>query len=108
MTLQELEDQILALSASEKAEVLQILTTSLGKGSKGISKTLGVCGGEACIANTRIPVWVLVEARQLGISEKQLLDDYPQLTALDLVIAWIYAKVHPEEIAQTIQKNQEV
>ncbi|NEO64576.1 MAG: DUF433 domain-containing protein, partial [Moorea sp. SIO4G2] len=35
----------------------------------GIEKTPGVCGGDARIANTRIPVWVLVQARNLGSSQ---------------------------------------
>ena len=67
--------------------------------SKGITKTPGVCGGDACIAQTRIPVWLLVEYRRLGISEAQLLEDYPHLSAADLVNAWAYADAHPAEIA---------
>jgi uncharacterized protein (DUF433 family) len=43
----------------------------------GIEKTPKVCGGQACIANTRIPVWVLVEARRLGYSDADLLTSYP-------------------------------
>ncbi|NEP23540.1 MAG: DUF433 domain-containing protein, partial [Moorea sp. SIO3I6] len=55
---------------------------------------------------TRIPVWVLVNARNLGISESQLLYDYPTLTAIDLANAWIYAQVNPEEVATAIQENE--
>ncbi|MGL4375663.1 MAG: DUF433 domain-containing protein, partial [Microcoleaceae cyanobacterium] len=67
----------------------------------------GVCGGEACIENTRIPVWVLVNARNLGISETQLLYDYPTLSAADLANAWVYAEANPEEIATAIRENEE-
>jgi uncharacterized protein (DUF433 family) len=77
-------------------------------GAKGIRKTPGVCGGEACIAETRIAVWLLVEARQLGIEEAQLLQDYPNLSAADLVNAWLYADAHPDEINAAIQANNEV
>src|SRR5262249_37719114 len=35
------------------------------RAGKGIEKTAGVCGGSARIAGTRIPVWQLVEARNL-------------------------------------------
>jgi|GEM_PF-167454 len=108
MTRQELEHQLLSLSLSDKAEIVHSLTKTLRTGSKGISKTPGICGGEACIAGTRIAVWLLVEAQQLGISEAQLLQDYPHITAADLVNAWMYADAHPEEIAAAIRANNEV
>ncbi len=54
MTLKELENQILALPPQEKATIIQSLTQSISSGAKGISKTPGVCGGEACITGTRI------------------------------------------------------
>jgi uncharacterized protein (DUF433 family) len=106
MTLQELETQLLTLTPIEKAQIIQTLMQTLGQGSRGITKTPGVCGGSACIANTRIPVWVIVEARSLGYSEANLLTSYPTLTATDLTQAWIYAESHPEEIATAIQINE--
>ncbi len=106
MTLKELENQILALPPTEKAEIIQSLTKTISSGAKGISKTPGVCGGEACIAGTRIAVWLLVEARRIGISEAQLLQDYPHITAADLVNAWAYADAHPEEIEAVIHANE--
>ncbi len=108
MTRQELEYQLLTLSLSDKAQIVQNLTKTLRIGGKGITKTPGVCGGEACIAGTRIAVWLLVEAQQLGISEAQLLQDYPHITAADLVNAWAYADAYPEEIAAAIRVNNEV
>jgi uncharacterized protein (DUF433 family) len=79
---------------------------TIGKDSRGITKTPGICGGVACIANTRIPVWGLVEARRLGYSEADLLTSYPTLTATDLTQAWIYAETYPEEIEAAIQANE--
>jgi uncharacterized protein (DUF433 family) len=108
MTRQELEHQLLTLSLADKAAIVQNLTKTLRISGKGISKTPGVCGGEACIAGTRIAVWLLVEAQQLGISEAQLLQDYPHITAADLVNAWAYADAHPEEISAAIRANNEV
>ena len=32
----------------------------------GIEKTPGVCGGDPCIRQTRIPVWLLEQLRRLG------------------------------------------
>jgi uncharacterized protein (DUF433 family) len=107
MTLKELQAQLLSLSPSEKAEAIQILTRSLSSNWRGITKTPGVCGGDACIEGTRIPVWVLVEAKSLGISELDLLKDYPTISATDLANAWVYADAHSEEIAKTIRENEE-
>ncbi len=106
MTLQELETQLLSLTPIEKAQIIQTLMKTLGQGSRGITKTPDVCGGSACIANTRIPLWSIVEARSLGYSEADLLTSYPTLTATDLTQAWIYAEAHPEEIATAIQINE--
>jgi uncharacterized protein (DUF433 family) len=57
------------------------------------------------VKRTRIPVWVLVQARQLGASESDLLRDYPALRAEDLANAWAYARAHREEIEQQIACN---
>jgi uncharacterized protein (DUF433 family) len=107
MTRQEIERQLLTLSLSDKAELVQSLTKTLSMSGKGITKTPGVCGGEACIAGTRIAVWLLVEAQQLGISEAQLLQDYSHITAADLVNAWVYANAYADEIAALIRANNE-
>jgi uncharacterized protein (DUF433 family) len=106
MTLQELEAQLLALTPTEQAEAIQILTRALGSGTRGITNTPGVCGGEACIEQTRIPVWLLVSYRQQGSSDAELLGFYPHLSAADLVNAWAYAETHSEEIAAAIHKNE--
>jgi len=107
MTLKELEPKLLALNPTEKAQAIQLLVQSLTNTWQGIEKTPGVCGGDACIAKTRIPVWVLVNARRLGISEEQLLYDYPTLSAADLANAWAYAEAFPSEIEIVIAKNEE-
>ncbi len=39
-----------------------------------IQKTPNVCGGDACIGYTRIPVWSLVVASRLGKADAELLD----------------------------------
>ncbi|WP_193196046.1 DUF433 domain-containing protein [Nostoc sp. MG11] len=108
MTLKELETQLQALNLTEKAEAIQILTKTLSNGSLGITKTPGVCGGDACIANTRIPVWSLVNDRRLGMSDARILEAFPHLTAADLVNAWAYADANLEEIEQAIRENEEV
>lgn len=106
MTLQKLEPELLALTPNEKAQAIQILAQSLDNPWRGIEKTPGVCGGDACVASTRIPIWVLVNARNLGIREAQLLKDYP-ISATDLANVWVYATAYSEEIAIAIQENEE-
>ena len=108
MITSHLESQLLAMSAAEKARVIQLLLQSISDSWAGIEKTPGVCGGDARIANTRIPVWVVVQARNLGSSERDLLEDYPTLSASDLVNAWAYAASHQNEVDQAIQDNNEV
>ncbi|MEH2007471.1 DUF433 domain-containing protein [Nostoc sp.] len=106
MTLKELEQQLLALSPGEKLQAIQLLAQSLGNNWQGIEKILRVCGGEARIAKTRIPIWVLVEARRLGYSDADLLTSYPTITATDLAYAWVYAEAHRNEIKLAIEHNQ--
>ncbi len=107
MTVKELESQLLALTPAEKAEAIQILAESLADNWQEINKTPGVMGGDACIRNTRIPVWLLVSYRRLGVSEIELLKSYPTLTCTDLANAWAYAKAYPEEIETAIREQEE-
>jgi uncharacterized protein (DUF433 family) len=41
----------------------------------------------ARIRNTRIPVWSLVQSRQMGASDLEILEAYPALTQADLINA---------------------
>jgi uncharacterized protein (DUF433 family) len=70
-----------------------------------IDKTESVCGGDARIANTRIPVWLLVLSRKRGSSDADLFADYPTLTADDLNAAWDFYRKHPLETEQGIWFN---
>ncbi|WP_293349440.1 MULTISPECIES: DUF433 domain-containing protein [unclassified Microcoleus] len=106
MTIQELETQVLTLNPVDKAKLISILTQTLTNGSLGIKKTPGVCGGDACIGNTRIPVWSLVNYRTLGANDGQILQDFPHLSAADIVNAWAYADAYPEEIEAAIVRNE--
>lgn len=105
-TLLELEQQISALSPAEKAQILQWVARDLGDAFPGIESNPNISGGEACIVRTRIPVWILVQSRRLGISEADLLRSYPTLRAEDLANAWAYARLHRDEIDQQILDNE--
>lgn len=105
--LQDAEKLLPALSRAEKAQLLQSVISDLGDAFPGIESRPGVCGGEPCIVRTRIPVWVLEQARRLGTSEADLLHSYPTLRAEDIVHAWAYVRAHRDEIDQQIRDNEE-
>lgn len=106
-TVQETENLIGRLTRSEKAQLLQWIVRDLGEAFPGIEGREGVCGGEPCIVRTRIPVWVLVRSRQLGMSEADILRSYPTLRAEDLVNAWAYFRAHRDEIEMQLRENEE-
>lgn len=104
--LEEAEQLLTAMSRAEKAQLLQWVVQDLGDSFPGIDSRPEVCGGEPCIVRTRIPVWLLVQARRLGTSEADLLRAYPTLRAEDLANAWAYYRAHPEEIEHQIRENE--
>jgi len=105
--LEDAEKVVAELSPAEKASLLQLVARELGNASPGIEAKSGVCGGEACIVRTRIPVWVLEQAHRLGTSEAELLRAYPTLRAADLVNAWSYVSQHRDEIDRQIRENED-
>lgn len=105
-TLEEAEQILSGLSRAEKALLLRWVVQDLGDAFPGIESRPDVCGGEPCIVRTRIPVWVLVQARSLGTTEAELLRAYPTLRAEDLANAWAYYRAHREEIERQIRENE--
>jgi len=105
--IEELEKILNAMTRGEKAELLQWIARDLGDAFPGIDSTSDVCGGEPRIVRTRIPVWVLIQAKRLGTSEADLLGSYPSLIAEDLSNAWAYYRSHKEEIEKQIKENEE-
>lgn len=105
-TLQDFENMLPSLSRGEKAQLLKWVVQDLGDDFPGIDSRPDVCGGEPCIVRTRIPVWLLEQARRLGTNEQELLEAYPTLRAEDLVNAWAYVRSHPAEVAGQIEANE--
>ena len=105
-SLQQTEKLLSQMSRAEKAQILQWVVRDLGDAFPGIENLPGVSGGEPCIVRTRIPVWLLIQARQLGTSEADLLKSYPTLRAEDLANAWAYYRAFRTEIDQQIQENE--
>ena len=107
MSVLEAAEELLAkMSRAEKAQLLQWAAREVGDAFPGIESRPGVCGGEPCVVRTRIPVWILDQARRLGSSEADLLKAYPTLRAEDLANAWAYVRSHREEINRQIAENE--
>jgi uncharacterized protein (DUF433 family) len=70
-----------------------------------ISKKPDRCGGDACVRDTRITVWGLVEWRRLGLTDARILEIIQGLTPADLEAAWDYAAAHPDEMEEAIRLN---
>ena len=94
------------MSPAEKAQLLQWVVSDLTNIFPGIEKTPGVCGGDACVAGTRIPVWSLVNSRRLGLTDGQLLDSYPTISREDLKNVWNYYAANKDEIEELIAENE--
>jgi uncharacterized protein (DUF433 family) len=76
-SLSDFQKMLPALSRGEKAQILKWVVQELDDDFPGIDSRTDNCGGEPCIVRTRIPVWLLEQARRLGASEQALLAAYP-------------------------------
>ena len=101
--LEQVQTLIPQMTLGEKAQLLRLL---VGIPFPGIEKTPHVSGGEACVVRTRVPVWLLVQARRLGSSNTEILQAFPALRPSDLTNAWAYYEAHQTEIEQQIAENE--
>jgi uncharacterized protein (DUF433 family) len=95
-----------AIRARRKGADPEMVVQELSDSFPAIDTRPDVCGGEPCIVRTRIPVWLLEQARRLGTSEQALLAAYPALRAEDLANAWAYVRSHVPEIEAQIRENE--
>jgi len=105
--LRQVEELLPGLSRAEKAQLLRLVVQEVEDAFPEIESNPGVCGGDACVICTRIPVWALEQSRRLGMSEDQLLRSYPTPRAEDLVNAWAYVVSHRAEIEDEIRANED-
>ncbi len=91
----------LCLTVLEIRRLLSARTSDVVQ-SLRIAKDDGVCGGHARIRRTRIPVWTLVEYRNLGATVRDLLSAYSSLDSDDLRAAWEHELRHKAEIEEAI------
>ena len=104
--LRQVENLLPVLTRAEKAQLLRMVVQDLDDAFPSIESTPGVSGGEPCIVRTRIPIWVLEQARRLGASKEELLRSYPTLRAEDIANAWAYVRSHRSEIEDQIRDNE--
>ncbi|MGD9564047.1 MAG: DUF433 domain-containing protein [Pyrinomonadaceae bacterium] len=104
--VRETEIAIAQLTKAAKRQLLKRLSRSFADEPSSVEKNPKVMGGAACIRGTRIPVWLLEQARSQGVTEVELLQNYPGLTAEDLVNAWDYVRANGDEIRAAIENNE--
>jgi uncharacterized protein (DUF433 family) len=63
------------------------MTTQLGR----ITTNSAVCHGSPCIRGLRYPVTMLLELLASGMTQDEILADYPDLEAADLMACLEYA-----------------
>ncbi len=108
MTLLEKAQEMLpSMTISAKAQLLQWIAHDISGTFPGVEVTPNVSGGEACIIRTRIPVWLIVQARKLGSTDADILRAYPTLKAEDLINAWAYYRANKDEVEMQIAENEE-
>jgi uncharacterized protein (DUF433 family) len=105
-TVDEAQALLSRMTPGEKAQLLQRIALESRDAHPGIDTIDGVCGGEPVVVRTRVPVWVLEQARRLGSTEADLLRLYPGLRAEDLASAWVDVHSHQDEIDRQIRNNE--
>ena len=64
-------------------------------------------GGDACIRDTRIPIWLLVQYKRQGMTDGALLQCYPDLNASDLSAAWDYFASNWQDVEMQMRQYEE-
>lgn len=72
-----------------------------------IRRAPGVCGGEACIGRTRIPVWLIVSFAKQGATTAEILRSYPSLTPEHIKLTREYYEAHQEEVDSGIRRQED-
>lgn len=104
--LQQVQSVLPELTTLEKYQLLQTIMADIQYPGRAIVHTPGVVGGSARIDGSRIPVWILVNFRKIGVEDTELLEDYPTLSRGDLRNVWAYYEQHQAEIDDDIYQNE--
>ena len=88
-------------------QIRNAMPTLFSRVALKIQKTPGVCGGRACVGDTRIPVWTLISFFQQGATDEDMIRAYPALTVDHLHLVQEYYKTHRAEIDRDIREQDE-
>ncbi len=72
-----------------------------------VTKTPGVCGGKACIDDTRIRVNNVVWLHKEGLAPGQILEHYPDLSLAQVHSALAYYYDHVEEVEAELANEEQ-
>ncbi|MBD2184042.1 DUF433 domain-containing protein [Planktothrix sp. FACHB-1355] len=100
-----LVDSLVQLIESLDIEEYALLQDKLQ--NRIIQKTAGVCGGHACIRQTRIPVWTVISLQQQGADYQEIIRNFPSLTIPDLSAVQAYYENNKVEIDRVIAYHQD-
>ena len=66
-----------------------------------------ICHGKPCIKGTRIPIYLILEMIEHGLTFKEILEEYPDIEIEDIKACIRYAKalVNDEEITPLVEIN---
>ncbi len=78
----------------------------LPQGNEWIISKPRVCGGDAIVCGTRIPVWLIAKWRWAACTEENLIETYPALSSEGIRAAMVYAEAHREEVERQIVENE--
>ena len=64
-----------------------------------------ICHGKPCIKGTRIPVYLILEMLEYGLSFKDIIEEYPHISVDDIKACIKFAKalVNDEEISSFVK-----
>jgi len=74
--------------------------------SRSIQKTIGVCGGDARVRNTRIAVWTIISLQKQGADRVEILRNFPSLNNDDFSNIQAYYTEHQLEIDNAIASTE--
>lgn len=100
-------EQVERLARERQQSVVEIIDEIASQSTRYIERRPGVQGGDACIAGTRIPVWVLASMHKMGDTVEDVLEAYPNLTAARVHAAFSYYYDHRAEIDSVIAVQNE-
>lgn len=95
-------DRVQRLAQTRRQSVTEVLDDITTQPTHYIERRPEIQGGDACIAGTRIPVWVLAAMHKQGDTAEEILEAYPNLTAAQVHAALSYYYDHRAEIDAVI------